>query len=174
MENPAHSAFLSILSITILGINPIRKRSRNHTFKPIVTMSSLRRSTRTKRTVKNDIPLVSAYPDMAPATDFERKIAFLNGQSFPSSLFSEVDDILVYALFASKKRQRSYRACIPDTAFNASKLSISNEQGITIRHIYGRHTQGPNGIAGVSIACQALVTELPSIFKEDGIPIVQQ
>ena len=139
-----------------------------------VTMSCPRRSTRVTRQINTDISLVTAYPDTEPATDFERKIAILNRQSYPSALFAEVDDIIVYALFASKRRQISYRACVPDTAFSINNRTISEEQGIMIRHIYRDHTQGDSGITGIPMACQALISELPTIFTQDMLPTVQQ
>ena len=137
-------------------------------------MSSIRRSTRVTRKTVHDFVTISAYPDGKPITDFERKIAILNQQAYLSTLFSQIDDIVVYALFASKRQQTSYRACIPDVAFQDAQLPISKEEGIRIRRIYGEHTEGNTGIAGIPAACRAFIEELPSVFKEGTMPIVQQ
>ena len=118
-----------------------------------------------KRYLDKDIP---SYPDGAPVTEFENRIAILNQQAFPSALFAYMDDILVYALFASKRRQSSYRMWKPDTAFQEGQLPISKEDGLKIRHIYGAYA------GAIANAAQALVTELPNVFNEENMPILQQ
>ena len=137
-------------------------------------MSAVRRSARATRKINYTLGTALAYPEGKPTTDFERRIAALNLQAFPSSTFAEVDDILVYALFASKRRQRSYRACEPDTAFYDAAARISKEDGITIRRIYGIHTDGGRGVAGINDACQALILELPTLFRQETLSLLQQ
>lgn len=42
-------------------------------------------------------------------------IQLLNNQAFPSAKLAHVDDLVVYAMFATKARPESYRAIKPDT-----------------------------------------------------------
>ena len=137
-------------------------------------MSAPRRSARATRQINYNLGTVRAYPDGEPTTDFERRIAALNHQAFHSSTFTKVDDILVYALFASKRRQRSYRACVPSTTFYDAAAQISKEDGIKIRHIYGTHTSGARGLHSINDACRALILELPNIFNPDSLPTLRQ
>lgn len=138
------------------------------------SMLAPRRSARTTRQINYNPEIIRTYPDGEPTTYFERKIAALNHQSFHSSTFTKVDDVLVYALFASKRRQRSYRACVPDTAFYDATTLISEEDGIKIRHIYGTHTSDARGLDGINEACQILIQEFPNIFDQNSLPVLQQ
>jgi hypothetical protein len=136
-------------------------------------MSATRRSTRPTVKVNYDLGTVPAYPDRDPVTDLERTIAHLNSQAFYSSSFTQVDDVLVYALFASKRRQRSYRSCVPDSAFPDAPTPISDDEGIKIRHIYGLHT-AKRGLDGIPDASRDLILQLPTIFHKHSLPILQQ
>ncbi|KAJ6453456.1 hypothetical protein C8R47DRAFT_997662, partial [Mycena vitilis] len=62
----------------------------------------------------------STYPDGKPDTPFEKMIQLLNNQSFNSSRLAHVDDLVVYAMFATKARPESYRALKPETISGAS------------------------------------------------------
>jgi hypothetical protein len=140
-------------------------------------MATLRRSTRSTRQVNYSEEFAPSYPDGQPQNEFERHIALLNQQSFPCETFAEVDDILVYGLFASKRRNRGYRAIKPDRALGeADEAPITEYEGIQIRHIYGTHVpqQGSGQMEEIHNASQALVLGLPNVFSERHQPVIQQ
>ncbi|KAJ7721569.1 hypothetical protein DFH07DRAFT_857787 [Mycena maculata] len=62
----------------------------------------------------------SSYPDGKPDSPFEKMVALLNGQAFPSARLAHLDDLVVYAMFATKARPKSYRAIKPDTMSDAT------------------------------------------------------
>lgn len=93
---------------------------------------TLRRSTR--NVGKNvDYSSHSLFPDGDPHSDFEALIHTLNLEAFPSSEYARVDDILVSALFETKRRPRYYRALLPATAGDSK--DITKEEAIDISNI---------------------------------------
>ena len=50
-----------------------------------------------------------AYPLSKPTNPLERILAWLNNETFPSSDYARVDNILVSSLFSSKRHPNTYR-----------------------------------------------------------------
>jgi hypothetical protein len=50
------------------------------------------------------------YPDGPPVTELEKTIDSLSREMLLSESYTAVDDTIVYCLFASKRRARSYRS----------------------------------------------------------------
>lgn len=120
--------------------------------------------------------LTPSYPENSPQNVFEQRIAQLNIQSFVSSSFAIVDDALVYALFASKRRTTGYRTMIPCRAFGEEEPPITKEQGIMIRRLYKDCVgdQGKGVEDTILKACDSMVKALPEIFTIDKLPILRQ
>jgi hypothetical protein len=139
-------------------------------------MEGPRRSTRKTKKVDYADPLTPSYPEQQPRNTFERRIALLNEQSFPSSSFSAVDDALVYSLFSSKRRTSGYRAMIADCAYGEGEPPLTKEQGIMIRHIYKEFVeeQGKGLEGSIQAACSSMVAALPLVFARDKLPVLRQ
>jgi hypothetical protein len=139
-------------------------------------MEGIRRSSRRTKKVDYGETLTPSYPDNQPKSEFERRIALLNEQSFHSSSFSTVDDALVYSLFSSKRHTTGYRTMIPELAFREKELPLTKEQGIIVRHIYkGCVGEQGNGLKEtLETACSSMVKALPDVFTTDNIPILLQ
>ena len=111
--------------------------SRSH--KPV----PLRRSTRISRRVSYvnlsctkfkfaDIDTHHCYPDGPPETEFEQTIDSLNCDMLPSQSYAAVDDIIVYGLFSSKRRSRSYRSWTATATSTISTRTVTAKDGIAI------------------------------------------
>jgi hypothetical protein len=139
-------------------------------------MEPLRRSSRQTKKVNYGDTITPSYPENRPTNDFERRIALLNKQTFLSSSFSAVDDILVYSLFSSKRRTAGYRTMIPDRAFRDPRPLINKEQGLTIRHIYKDCVgeQGKGLEKSLEAASVSIVKALPDFLGKDELPILLQ
>jgi hypothetical protein len=140
------------------------------------TMDDVRRSSRKTTKVYYGDTITSSYPENSPQNVFEQRIARLNNQSFVSSSFALVDDALVYALFASKRRTTGYRTMIPCRAFGEEEPPITKEQGIMIRSVYkdcvGKQGEGVE--ESIREACHSMVKALPEVFAMDKLPILRQ
>jgi hypothetical protein len=98
-------------------------------------MQDLRRSSRKRRQV-NYIGLQgTSYPDGEPATDFERAVARLNQEAFPSHSFALADDWIVSSFFSTKRCAKSYRALPPSSASKGDAFSTAffPELGVAIQ-----------------------------------------
>jgi hypothetical protein len=136
-------------------------------------MENLRRSARSATKPRYDNEFSPAYPDDEPANEFENRVATLNQESFPWEMFSTVDDILVYALFSSKRRVSGYRAINADRAFGEEGAPITRKEGIKIRKILGDHSE-ERGVEDTRHVAQSLVKAFPKVFSPDQLPVIQQ
>ncbi|KAJ7096476.1 hypothetical protein C8R43DRAFT_263365 [Mycena crocata] len=106
----------------------------------------------------------SSYPDGKPDTPFEKMIQLLNNQSFPASRLALVDDMVVYAMFATKSRPESYRAIKPDAISGAT---ISVEEAGIINRTVGKHVDADKpDFPSCQAAAKEIMAELPYIFEE--------
>jgi hypothetical protein len=93
---------------------------------------TLRRSARNVGKTFDYTDSSSIFPEGPPGNELERLIERLNKQAFASSSYAQVDDILVYSLFATKHRAGNHRALVPLTAGDGpwmtrkEALSIAN------------------------------------------------
>jgi tRNA U54 and U55 pseudouridine synthase Pus10 len=76
---------------------------------------------------------ISLFPDGPPMNELESTLSQLNSQAFPGTAYARVDDILVQALFRTKRDSKNYRALVPATAGNDT--DISNEEAIDMANI---------------------------------------
>jgi hypothetical protein len=139
-------------------------------------MEPLRRSSRTKNVRVPVIELGHSYPDSAPANDFERAVAFLNQQSFPSIDFARVDDILLFAFFGTKRRHRSYRALKPSTAFAGDVIHATDDELLSLSHIFADTTAQSNlpfNFDDPALANRIFLAH-PLLFSQSQRPIVRQ
>jgi hypothetical protein len=134
-------------------------------------MADLRRSGRLTTKAMYFDKFSPSYPDEKPANDFERRVASLDQQSFPYEQFSVVDDILVYALFGSKRRTKGYRTIKIDRAFGEEDSPVTPEQGIQIRQTLG--SEGLGWLKDIHHTALSLVS-LPNIFSMEHLHIVEQ
>ena len=131
-----------------------------------MTSTTLRRSSRIAALPNSSVTEEYSYPDGPPVSELEKWVSKLDLQSFPSQDYARIDDILVYALFGSKRSYKNYRALMPSRVFLEDSPSVSNEIGLEICNIYlshGRHnTNSPSISSAVS---QLLIHKYPSIFS---------
>jgi hypothetical protein len=143
---------------------------------PLLPMENLRRSARSTKKQNYYNEFSPSYPDNEPANEFESRVSTLNQESFPWKTFSNVDDILVYGLFASKRRVSGYRSIIPDRASGKEEPPITRKEGIQIRKICGDRLeeQDVRQVEDVRRTAEALVKGLPTVFSPDQLPVIQQ
>ena len=79
------------------------------------------------------LPIIcSSYPDRPPVGPYERYMAHLDQQTFPSHLFACVDDILMGAFFKTKRRCRSYRAGLMSVQTGWTSAWVTDAELMTI------------------------------------------
>jgi hypothetical protein len=91
-----------------------------------------RRSARTSKRINYADIDTPSYPDGPPQTGFEHTIDRLNRHPLHSSSYEAVDDVLVYCLFSSKRRSRSYRSWITTATSTTSTRAVTAEEGIAV------------------------------------------
>jgi hypothetical protein len=91
---------------------------------------SLRRSTRLQITPTITYSDHLPYPEGRPFSEVEKLVAHLNGEAFRSDTYSVVDDAIVYALFASKRRSTWYRSVDPMPTSKSRSITI--QQGLEL------------------------------------------
>ncbi|KAJ7481256.1 hypothetical protein B0H11DRAFT_2024850 [Mycena galericulata] len=149
-------------------------------------MSSRPRRAATLGVKYNEDASSSSYPDGKPDTPFEKMIQTMNNQAFPSAKLAHIDDLVVYAMFATKARPESYRAIKPDTISGASMTA--DEAGLfngTVKQRtesrYLRETElswyvDVDNSNPTFPACQeaakAVISKLPHLFEEKSYKVL--
>jgi len=88
----------------------------------------------------------------------------LNQQSFPSARLARIDDLVVYAMFATKARPTSYRALKPDTISGAT---MTADQGGLFNGCIKMHVDPLNpSFATCQEAAKEVMAKLPELFGE--------
>ncbi|KAJ7632931.1 hypothetical protein FB45DRAFT_913916 [Roridomyces roridus] len=127
-------------------------------------MSSRPRRAATLNVKYNDND-AGGYPDGKPDTPFEKMVSLLNNQAFPSARLAHVDDLVVYAMFASKARPQGYRAIKPDTISGAS---MTAEEGGLFNHCVGQHVTNSNPtFPECQEAAKEIMAKAPQHFDEN-------
>ncbi len=132
-----------------------------------------RRSTRkaTKKTYRES----ASYPDGPAQTDFEKMVAQLDKEAFNAVQYARVDAIITYALFSSKRRERSYRALTLEAASADYDKIVSKSDAIAIAN---ECKSSINPVSPSRRECQttalSLLTLFPHIFREVDIKIMTQ
>ncbi|KAJ6531321.1 hypothetical protein B0H19DRAFT_475950 [Mycena capillaripes] len=93
-------------------------------------------------------------------------IQLLNNQSFPSVRLAHVDDLVVYAMFATKARPESYRALKPETISGAS---MTLEQAYTFSRCVKEHLTTPENptFPQCQEAAKDIILKLPELFEQN-------
>jgi hypothetical protein len=129
-------------------------------------LTPLRRSSRSSAKRRNLVlDDYHSYPDGPPVTQFEKWVCKLDKQSFPLADFARIDDIVVAALFATKKNPNFYRALLPSRAFLEEGMAVPIDVALDICHIYTRFAKGSTDSPEVASQVTALwVAKYPKIF----------
>jgi len=125
---------------------------------------SVRRSCRQRNPVAFEPD--SCYPDAPPSTEFEKMVAKLDLEAFPSSNFARIDDIPAYALFATKRSPRNYRALVPTRAFLEDKPPLTKVEAVDINHFYASIRDCPETFKVAAQVTKYLKDRHPSILME--------
>lgn len=129
---------------------------------------------RSKRSLHRANYTESCYPDGPPLTDFETAVDVLNREAFLAAEYCNADDIIVYSLFATKRRNKSYRALIPATSLEPSR-KVTPEEGVRITSLCHQHIQRENpSREACHCAAVALTEEYGHLFSPSSVTIVEQ
>jgi len=136
-------------------------------------MAQPRRSNRNVgKKINYDADLTSLFPDGPPTNRLEQTFHDLNMEAFPHSSYALVDNILVHAQFAAKRRPQGSRAFHPETVGDSEYLN--NKDSLAIRDIISKidceyPTKTQCETAAMDIQCH-----LPRLLLEEHLPIIQQ
>jgi hypothetical protein len=137
------------------------------------TSMSMRRSARNVGKVVNYKEHGSYFPEEPPSNDFECLLHHLNQQAFPSLSYARVDDLIVFALFATKRCSGHYRALVPATSGRGVEITMGD--AISIANIV---RLGISRDAPTRDECQMTAMELQrvhhNIFIESDLIILEQ
>jgi hypothetical protein len=116
---------------------------------------------------------ISLFPEGPPMDGIERILQDLNLQAFPSLSYARVDDILVHALFATKRRPFGYRALHPETAGGSTGLTDNDAMGIS-NIIVSEIQHGHPTKEECKAAAMAIWFKFDKFFLEEDLPIIEQ
>jgi hypothetical protein len=132
-----------------------------------------RRSSRLKNERPSRYLDEPCYPDSPPTSQFEHAVAELNSQSFHSLHYAAIDDLLVYALFGSKRREKHYRALFPTRASDQIRQINANE-GIAIRRRCETIPRTSPTFKDCSDAAVNISKDFPHLLDAECVPIATQ
>jgi hypothetical protein len=113
------------------------------------------------------------YPDLPPSSAFESMVAALNRQSFPAIPYARVDDMVVYGLFATKRRDTWSRSLNPLPVGTLRR--ITRLEGIEMRHICkDRISKSQPTAEECHTTAHILSQQFPHLFEELDASIVEQ
>ncbi|KAJ6597265.1 hypothetical protein DFH09DRAFT_904386 [Mycena vulgaris] len=113
----------------------------------------------------------SSYPDGKPDNPFEKMIQLLNNQAFSSKRLAHIDDLVVYAMFATKARPESYRAIKPETISGAT-MTVE-EAGLFNRTVRDHVDTDPT-FAKCQEAAKEVILKLPNLFEQSSYKVLVQ
>lgn len=134
-----------------------------------------RRSTRKKASISYGkwLEPVDPYPEGPPKNAFEQDIETLNAECFPLQRYNHIDDILVYCLFATKRRHKSYRALKPIPSGEA--VDITRLDAMAVEQVVHQHVdRSTPSMEGCHKAAAVLCEVYKNIFANADIAIVRQ
>jgi hypothetical protein len=134
---------------------------------------ALRRSARNFGRTFDYTDSTSLYPDGPPIDELEILIKHLNMQAFPSSSYARVDDILVYSLFATKRRPGHCRALTPLMAGNGPEMTQEEAVAMANAIRLGISSDRPTK-AECNATALELCSEHPTFLVKDDFNVVEQ
>jgi len=120
------------------------------------------------------IDSISFFPEGPPTDEIERTCHALNLEAFPSSSYAHVDDILVYALFATKLRPHSYRALRPATAGNDTGLTDKDATMTISKIITSEINHDHPTKEECKVVAMNIWIQFHEFFMEGDLPIIEQ
>lgn len=154
----------TLLLLNITSITGISSRSSIPRQLARLLKMSVRRSGRRRNPVAFEPD--SCYPDAPPCTEFERIVAKLDLEAFPSSNFARIDDVLTYALFATKRSPRNYRALVPTRAFLDGNPPLTKAEALDINNFYVSIRDCPATLTVAAQLTKYLKDKYPSIIMD--------
>jgi hypothetical protein len=121
----------------------------------------------------SDFNSASLFPEGPPTNGIERAFHALSLEAFPSSQYARVDDILVHALFSTKRRPHGYRALHPTTAGNDTGLTNDNADAISQIIMSDIDREHPTK-EECKVAAMNILIQFHEFFIEGDLPIIQQ
>lgn len=96
----------------------------------------------------------------------------MNNQAFPSARLAHIDDLVVYAMFATKARPESYRAIKPE-AISGASMTV-DEAGLFNRSVRA-HVENDNPtFPACQEAAKEVISKLPNLFEEKCYKVLVQ
>jgi hypothetical protein len=101
-----------------------------------------------------------------PETELERLVHALNKQSFPTQRYGEVDDIIVYSMFASKKAP-PHRALHLVSALTQNPINLDKQLATSLAVTIFQETseEDPNP-SQCSSAAEKIISSFSDLFTE--------
>jgi hypothetical protein len=135
-------------------------------------MTSIRKSGRLAQAPLRNYHDYLPYPEGEPISQFEKAIAELNKMAFPSSPYAAVDDVLVFSLFASKRKGSHLRSLQPVPS--SSVRSITPEEGIAIRNECNAIPRENPTIDDCGRVARRVCMQFPHIIPQSSLPVFSQ
>ena len=134
-----------------------------------------RRSARSHKRINYADIDSAVYPDGPPVTELEKTIHSLNREMLLSKAYTAVDDMIVYCLFASKRRSRSHRSWSACPSSGTLSRNVTAEDGVAIAKLchseINRHNPTREACQRVAVMIQQSYGRL---FHEDETSIIEQ
>jgi hypothetical protein len=132
-----------------------------------------RRPTRNIKPVDYTKFTQTLYPEAPPSTELDRKIHQLNQEAFLADNYAHIDDVLVYAMFGTKRRDGSYFAFRPHPIGPRSELK--KEDGISMAGIITQYITSTNPTREeCQLAASKLRESFASVFDTSDLPLMVQ
>ena len=174
---PSHSAFAQLSPVLVVHSRRILPL---HVFVRVSVMPTIPSppSRRSSRLCRRLVPIEEfcGYPDDIPSTPLEKCIAALDQQSFPATDFARVDDIVVNAMFASKRHAKSYRALRPARAFFELEHTLKLDEALGLCKIIETASKTTtDALVAATNSTAQIIQSYPQLFsgKQDATILKQ-
>jgi hypothetical protein len=116
------------------------------------------------------------YPGGTPATDFERMVAKLDSEAYPSARYAAVDDAIVYVFF-QKKKETNYYNQLQLQRVGTGAFPTQEEASTIAKMCYGNASRISRNHPTLE-ECQGVAEEIcklyPNLFEADDVNILRQ
>jgi hypothetical protein len=115
------------------------------------------------------------YPDGPPVTELEKIVDSLNRDMLLSEPYTAVDDVIVYCLFASKRRARSYRSWTASSSSGTSARNVTAKEGVAITELCHSEINSDNPTRESCRRATVMIQQsYGHLFHKDEISIIEQ